>query len=733
MPKLNDTKDKGFASKQLIITTVFSAIVTTAIASFYPAGRPVDEVLSLTFAECYSWVLSQSLLLTLATCLPGMLVIRWSPKYGILIGSILTLGLPWIYFADVLTFNWIGDRFLSATMAHIGRALLPALSLHLTQAAIIQGLFVFLSALCLSVTIVVVAKRSARRWSQSEDSISANTTAFVLVILALILASRPLLNWSVIGNEMRVSSCRHPFCAFHVVGFRGVGVKVRGESISLASRLRALDTFSAVKRREKQMLEINLKEVKNPDASFKVHHEKVILVVVECLRPEAISPELMPNLYRYAQKSIYMPQHFSGGNSTCLGMFSLLNGLETIWFHRGINEQPIYNRVMRHAGFELAFFGGQTDWRVYGMDGFINDQQYDEFVIEDPDLPQTDLNAVRRTLEFVDHDLEADGRTKVRDTKDSSVSQHPRGRAALCYLYGTHSSFRYSDPKYRVFLPEAEEGLLISNAPDLKEQFYNRYRNSLRSMDDILAPLLREDCVVLVMGDHGEPFLDDGTASHGTRLSKYQNQTPALVYYPGVKPRVIDSPTFHADLLPTLFSILDFSIDVEGVLDGIDLHSVETNVLNNRSFLTGNFMDATSLLVGPWTGKEDQPFGYRVIHDIHQWQTDYLNPIDPLGYETNQDDVAGRLLYEAWFLSRFGTELKDGFSDINLLCQCLRSPHREVRLAALKMVATLEELRPEVIKLVQEMASDDDQLVRERAKQLTISISRDQDWLSLFQ
>ncbi len=56
----------------------------------------------------------------------------------------------------------------------------------------------------------------------------------------------------------------------------------------------------------------------------------------------------------------------------------------------------------------------------------------------------------------------------------------------------------------------------------------------------------------MVLGDHGEPFLDDGTAIHGTRLSRFQNMTPAVIYYPGVQPRTIQLPTFHPDLLPTL-------------------------------------------------------------------------------------------------------------------------------------------------------------------------------------
>ncbi len=100
----------------------------------------------------------------------------------------------------------------------------------------------------------------------------------------------------------------------------------------------------------------------------------------------------------------------------------------------------------------------------------------------------------------------------------------------------------------------------MSNTPEMKEQFYNRFKNSARTMDRLIEPLLRDDCVVIILGDHGEPFFEDGTKIHGSRLSRYQNMTPAVIHFPGVVPRKISAPTSHADLLPTLMSILNIPL-----------------------------------------------------------------------------------------------------------------------------------------------------------------------------
>ena len=710
---------------QLLLLTILSSILIASIAIFFPADRPVDEVISLTFASSYGWVLAQAFFVTLPVfCLFGFLC-RWKPRYTAFVGKCMLLALPWIYLCDVLVFTWIGDRLLSPTMAHILKSLLPALALHITQSAMMQAIALLVIGFIVSFACVKISRGIASRWINSEESISTRTALCTLLVIAVGLSIHPLRNWETIESEMQSASRRHPFCAFHIVGFRGTGLKVSSQTIAASSRLRALESIDAVQKRELEMLELTCQAGLQDGRKMVPRHPKVILVVVECLRPEVISPELMPNLHAFSQKAIYCQNHFTGGNSTCLGMFSLFNGLESIWFHREINEQPIYNRLMRQAGYQLGFFGGQTDWRIYDMDGFVNESQYDAFVIEDPDLPVTDLNAVRRTLAFIDDD-KGMGASKLA-TKDSESSL----RSAVCYLYATHSSFRYSAPEYRVFTPEADEGLLISNAPELKEQFYNRYKNSLRSMDDILSPLLREDCVVIVMGDHGEPFLDDGTASHGTRLSRYQNMTPAVIYYPGVQPKTVTEVSFHADILPTLFSILGINVTNEHVFDGVDLISSSMRELQQRIFVTGNFMDATSLLVGPWTNDPDRPFGHRVVHDIHQWQASYLNPVDDLGYELDSESAEGREFYRSWMIQRFGRELIGKFNDIDLFRKCFKSVNSETRMEALKIAEQVPEPSEELIRLVETLLSDEDPMIREKAKRFMISLSRGRSWLSL--
>ena len=734
MSPQNDSNRTMLEQKYLFVLALFSTLITTVIASCYPSGRPVDEIMSLSFASSYAWVLAQSIFLTMPIFFFFGIVSVYRPRFGVRIGSIAIMLLPVVCILDVLTFSWIGERFLSAAMAHIVKTLLPALTIHTTSYAAGQGVLLLLLMVVLFLSCSRLSSLVARKWKGGEEAVPPLVASLVVFAVAALFTVLPVLSWETVHEEMRRSSTRHPFCAFHVIGYRGVGQPVLNQSISLDSRLRGLRAISAVQSREKKQLAVAVDQKRRTEATRLRQPPRVIMVVVECLRPEVVDPQLMPNLHRFSKQSILCETNFSGGNSTCLGMFSLLNGLEAIWFNRAIKDEPIFNRLFRQAGYELAFFGGQTDWRTYHMDGFISESHYDRFVIEEPSLPATDLRAVERTLSFLS--MPESSNASAKSIKAEQSAEIEVAKAALCYLYGTHSSFRYSDPKYRVFLPESDEGLLISHSPELKEQFYNRYKNSLRSMDDILEPLLRDDCIVVVMGDHGEPFLDDGTASHGTRLSRYQNMTPALIYYPGVEPRIISEPTFHADILPTLLSVLGISTTDSSVFDGLDLTDASSKDLQERVFASCNFMDSTSLLVGPWTTATDEPFGFRFVQDIWRWQSDYLNPVDELGYELDETEVRqaddlGEIAHQQWLQTRFQLTPTADHVGPEALEEGLRSTDVETQLASLEIAATLEEPSDRLIQLIGSLAKSSVPAVRNRAKEMAIAIAKRRSWSSL--
>ena len=525
-------------------------------------------------------------------------------------------------------------------------------------------------------------------------------------------------NYSATRQAMRDHSTRHPFCAFHLVGYRGVGVAVpKGERAVLA-RLRGLQAAPAAQEMDERFLNVELDRQRFTETADQRDLQDVIVVVIESLRPEVVNPEVMPNLHEFAKESIYCKQHFSNGNSTSFGMFALMSGVESVWFDRPVSERPIMNRVLYQAGYQLAFYGGSTGWAEFEMDGYVRGEHYDEFKIENADLPATDYKVVERTLNFI---LEG-----KRLTKEDPATSSPR--VGIAYMLATHCRY-ISEEQDQIFQPAAPENFLIPYSEAMRDQVYNRYKNSARTVDRMIKPLLRDDCIVIVIGDHGESFLEDGSAIHGLRLSKVQNMTPLILGYPGVKPRIIEQRTMHADILPTLFSILKIPVTDPEIFDGCDLTTVDPQTLSDRIFTTTNFMDRTSGLIGPWTLDPTPPFAYRFLCNIGDWQVDYLNPIDDQGYQRDDSRpggaLSGRQLVRDWMIQKIGPEIvREDRPEAELFSEFLRSEDRETRFSALKIANDIA--RPELYlyDLIVKLTRDNDPEIRVMAKEIVIRTER---------
>jgi hypothetical protein len=254
-----------------------------------------------------------------------------------------------------------------------------------------------------------------------------------------------------------------------------------------------------------------------------------------------------------------MSRHHSGGNASSLGLFSLVSGLDAIWFYLAdVRFSPAMNRLFKQAGYELGFFAGADDWDAFQMEAFIHADAYDRFEIETRDGLASDQRAIESAQIFLSDSRQSEGKQRSP-------------RLAVLYLYATHAPFLIA-PEHIKDLPSAGADYPLPFGPDSRKAVWNRYRNSARTLDAMIAPLLKDpNRLVAVVGDHGESFLEDGTIGHGTRLSATQVRTPAILSGPEVAHRKLDFNTSHADLLPTLLTLTGIQVSNPGSFDGIDL------------------------------------------------------------------------------------------------------------------------------------------------------------------
>ncbi|NNE00609.1 MAG: sulfatase-like hydrolase/transferase [Pirellulaceae bacterium] len=624
--------------RRLCVLAGLALLATSAIAIGYPSGTPFADSSSLPLPLAIGWVVAQVCLIVLPALLLGWVAIRyqWPAGQAISIAGIYCV--PLIVLADCVVFHWISQRFLSrATLAVLGQ-LHSRLASEMTTST-------WLFAITLIGGFVLFVIGSWWLAAKLGRAFQFQPWSFVALVVAILVAFSvvPIWNLRQTRAEMYAFSTRHPLCAFHLVAATSVGTSagdvgpgIRGNTESMKGVLAALED----RQRDLRV----------------VHHRQdlpdVVIVVIESMRPELVAADVMPTLWRYTQKGIHCRQHFSAGNATNHGMFSLLNGLEATWYSRAVRDSPILNRLFRQAGYELGFFAGHDGWRRFRMDGFIGPQHYDRFQTERPGWLESDQRATRRAANFLDADR---------------TNRGPR--LAVVYLYSTHADY-HSYPDDRIFQPAADDRFLIPFSQQARDGVWNRYKNSGRSVDRFLSVLLKDDRVAIVTGDHGESFLEDGVCGHGVRISQYQNMTPAVVYVPGQHAATIDRPTMHADLLPTLLAAVGIQSNDSDLFDGVNLLRVNDAELAERCFITRDYLSDDCALIGPWTVDPMKPFAYRVDISLEPWRASLLNPIDRKGDQINEKSgltgLSAKQSLRQWANQRFGKEAVASFPDSSI-------------------------------------------------------------------
>jgi glucan phosphoethanolaminetransferase (alkaline phosphatase superfamily) len=623
-----ETDDPG---RQPIVFALFVCLAITCVSAGYPGISTLGEATGLPGLLATGWIATQSFLLTLPGILIGGVLAKRCPRVAAMAGAALTYSVFVVVLLDVIAFHWIAERFLSPAVLRVATTLSGPLAGHVTGRMIVSATLLLTAVVAYAAIAWYGSIKLCVLWSRYANRLTS-VAALGVCLAACVAASTPvILADHPVRQRMAEHSSRHPFCAFHLVAHRGVGPAVQQHTDSLSTPP-SLAAMTAARDHDHRMLSVNRTQWNERPQELL---PDVVVVVIESFRHELVSSEVMPNLWSYAERGIWCRNHFSGGNATNHGMFSLLNGLEAIWYERDVRYSPLLNRLFRQAGYELGFFGGHNDWREFQMDGYISDEHYDVFSDSPPNWLDSDRTATQRAALFLDrHEMD-----------------ERRPKLAILYLYSTHANYHsYADDQ--IFQPAADDRFLIPYSESSRPRVWNRYKNSARSIDRLLAAVLKPDRVIIITGDHGESFLEDGTCGHGIRISQYQNMTPAVIHIPGAAARVIQSPTMHADLLPTLLSAVGIPVSQPGVFDGDDLRI--QGPLGPRRFVTRNYLSDDVAIVGPWTNDQDRPFAIRASVSLRGPHARVLNAIDASGNQISASQVECDSALDGWREQRFG-------------------------------------------------------------------------------
>jgi membrane-anchored protein YejM (alkaline phosphatase superfamily) len=298
----------------------------------------------------------------------------------------------------------------------------------------------------------------------------------------------------------------------------------------------------------------------NPDERL-----NILVLLIDALRPDAIHPQLTPQLAGFRDRALNFQNHFSGGNSSRMGLFSFFYGLPTTYWRSfyDLQRPPVLMDEIRRAGYELALFSAI---------GFGSPTLIDRTVFAgEVDLPEEDasLTATARNIAVTDDWLAwLDGE---------------RARSPFF-------AFLYYDPPMGE-MPESGGALpmderFTTNKDAVKR--WRQYRLAARLIDGEVGRVLHsltqhellDNTVVLVISDHGYEFDDNGLGyiGHAGNFSEAQLRSTFLVHWPGKPATAITYRTSHHDVAVTLLQ------DAFGCTNPIQDYAVGRNLFSGESW-----------------------------------------------------------------------------------------------------------------------------------------------------
>lgn len=272
----------------------------------------------------------------------------------------------------------------------------------------------------------------------------------------------------------------------------------------------------------------------------------IVVILIDSWRFDELNAGVTPNIDAFANRATRFMDHYSGGNATRIGVFSLFYSIPGTYWHRMLAHQkaPVLIEQLSTLRYDVQAFRSAP--------------------LHSPEFDRTVFAPIKNIR------TRSDGKSPAardRDlTHDFIDYLGARSRATPFFallFYDAPHAFDHPEDYPAAFEPTVSHVnyLKLHQGTDPKP-LLNRYRNSLHYVDSLVGEALEalehggllDDSIVIVTGDHGQEFNDSGQNywGHASNFSRFQTGVPLLLYAPGLAPRVYSHRTTHFDVMPTV-------------------------------------------------------------------------------------------------------------------------------------------------------------------------------------
>ncbi len=303
-------------------------------------------------------------------------------------------------------------------------------------------------------------------------------------------------------------------------------------------------------------IKFSRKQVRYPLQPFKSSNDgtqtlpNIILLMSDALRPDMISPEIMPKTHQFKEeKTESYENHYSGSNGTSQALFTMFYGLPSRYmdFFSRAEVSPVLIDALLANNYRLELLSSKSL-------GWLGTDQVVFFKVRDHVKDELDHDSIKSDMMVTDLAIK---------TLDDHNQNDSRPLFMMLFLDATHlPHFRHK--KYKKFQPDKTSIIFDpSNSDDLVGGF-NQYKNACNFADHMFDKVLKkleqigylENSVIYITSDHGSEKYEHGHWGHASAFTNEQLIVPSLLYYPGSRPKKIHRMTSHADISVTFLEFM---------------------------------------------------------------------------------------------------------------------------------------------------------------------------------
>lgn len=362
----------------------------------------------------------------------------------------------------------------------------------------------------------------------------------------------------------------------------------------------------------------SLDQLSYPHQPLQCHRDKplsILMLVVDSLRADQLTAEIMPHTYGLKNRSLVFNNHFSTGNATRYGLFSLMYGLSpSYWKPMLATEQgSILLEHTQALGYEHFIYGSST--------------------LTFPEFDRTIFSALRDRLQQGQHKNSAANDADITRRLLEDLQKLPGDQPFFGFLfYDAAHAFHLPADYPRPFQPLLEKVNYLDLDKDSDSlPFLNLYKTTVHYIDSLIGHTVKaletqgrlDNTLVVITSDHGQEFNETGNNfwGHNSNFSQWQTKVPLVILWPGKSATSIDTLSSHEDLVPSLlheaFGCTNPSSDYSTGYSLFDLPA------------TGR-----GIMLESWTDRA-------ILYDNHLFLIDPLGDIDPvdLDYQPVEQQV----------------------------------------------------------------------------------------------